>query len=252
MPFESYFTHDGVRLLFRAARAAAPVFPLRDWQGQNGIILRHDVDLDVTAAFRLSEIEAEEGVRSTFYFLVTAETYNLAASSNRALLRRMADAGFEIGLHFDPQVYAEADEAELARRARAEGDILADIAGQAVNSVSLHNPSVHGRYLLLDGWANAYEPAIFAPDRYLSDSRMRFGRDPLEFVTEGAGKVVQLLLHPLHYTQSGQPYPAPMLNYLEGAARTVDCMFRVNSTYQDRVGHTLAAAIAAAAPHWTL
>ena len=248
----NYFTNDGVAALLRQAAATAAVFPLRDWHGQPGVILRHDVDLDVQAAYEFSRVVAGAGIRSTFFFLVSAETYNVASLPARRLLRAMADDGFEVALHFDPQVYPDADEAALARHARAEGDMLADIVGQAVTSVSLHNPSVHGNFMLLDGWANAYDPAIFGPDRYLSDSRMCFRSDPVDFVARGAARTVQLLLHPLHYTGDGGRYPLPMLNYLERQTRIVDSMFRVNSEYRDRVGDGLLAAIARALPHWKL
>lgn len=249
---DDFFTDAGLKRLLAAIRGNCAVFPLRDHAGQPGIILRHDVDLDMDAAWRLAEIEAEAGIRSTFFFLVTAETYNVAAPSSRAILRRMADDGFEVALHFDPQVYSEADDQALAAHARAEGDILAGIIGAPVNSVSLHNPSVHGRYLLLDGWANAYDPAIFAPDRYLSDSRMSFGRNPLGFIAEGRTRTLQLLLHPLHYTPAGLRYPGPMLNYLEAAARRVNTMFSVNSAYRERVGDGLLAAIGATLGSWRL
>ncbi|KAF0225583.1 MAG: hypothetical protein FD176_269 [Rhodospirillaceae bacterium] len=248
----NYFNNHGVAALLRHAASVAAVFPLRAWTAQPGVILRHDVDLDVQAAYAFSRLVAECGIRSTFFFLVTAETYNVNAAPARRMLRAMADDGFEVALHFDPQVYPEADAALLARHARTEGDILADIIGGPVTSISLHNPSVHGSFMLLDGWNNAYDPAIFGPDRYLSDSRMRFRSDPLAFVAQGAERIVQLLLHPLHYSQSGGPYPLPMLNYLERQTRMVDTMFRVNSEYQDRVGDRLLGALTDAVPHWKL
>lgn len=248
----NYFSDDGVAALLRHAAKVARVFPLRDWHGQPGIILRHDVDLDVEAAYRFAGKVAETGLRSTFFFLVSADTYNVHSVAARRRLRAMAEDGFEVALHFDPQVYGDADLDGLARHARAEGDQLAQIIGQPVTSVSLHNPSVHGNFLLLDGWANAYDPAIFGPDRYLSDSRMRFRADPLDFVAQGAARTVQLLLHPLHYTADGAAYPGPMLNYLERQTRVVDAMFRVNSEYAERVGDGLLTALAGAVPHWTL
>ncbi|MGE4279573.1 MAG: hypothetical protein AB7G62_08300 [Magnetospirillum sp.] len=248
----NYFSDDGVKALLGRAAELAPLFPLRDWRGQPGIILRHDVDLDVQAAYDFSRLLADIDIRSTFFFLVTAETYNVNCLPARRMLRQMAEDDFEVALHFDPQVYPKADEAALARHARDEGDILADIIGQGVNSVSLHNPSVHGSFMLLDGWNNAYDPAIFAPDRYLSDSRMQFRSDPMDFVAQGASRTVQLLLHPLHYTQDGGRYPVPMLNYLERQTRMVDTMFRVNSEYQERVGDSLLESLSQSLPQWKL
>ncbi|MBI2240179.1 MAG: hypothetical protein HYU59_05180 [Magnetospirillum gryphiswaldense] len=239
----SYFTYNGISSVLQQAGSAVGVFPLRDWHGQNGVILRHDVDLDVVAAYEFSRVLVECGVRSTFFFLTSAETYNVCSGSVRKTLKALADDGFEVALHFDPQIYPQADQKALIVHARAEGDLLADIIGQPVNSVSLHNPSVHGNYILFDGWNNAYDPAIFAPDRYLSDSCMRFRSDPQEFLTQANQTIVQLLLHPLHYTASGAAYPHPMLNYLRSNVQVVDNMFRVNPEYQERVGDGLVGAL---------
>jgi hypothetical protein len=103
------FSYTALTSFLLEAKAAASVFPLRDFAGQPGIIMRHDVDLDIVPAYRLAQIEKDAGIRASFFFLMSSDTYNPASGTNRALLRDMAEEGFEIGLHFDPTIYPDAD-----------------------------------------------------------------------------------------------------------------------------------------------
>lgn len=232
----SYFTFAAISELLSSLHAGYGLFPLRDWRGQPGIILRHDVDLDVFPAYQLSRRERDAGVRGSYFFLVTAATYNCQSQDNRRMIREMADDGFEIGLHFDPAIYSEVELERLSQLARAEAAQLEDICGQRVNSVSLHNPSILNEYPLLPGWNNAYDPAIFGPDIYLSDSRMMFRTDPADFFECAEQRTCQLLLHPMHYEQSAPEYPAAKLAFLRRMAGALHATFEPNSTYRERVG----------------
>jgi len=159
-----------------------PITTVADWDGSNAIILRHDVDLAIKPAYRLAQLEYEMGIRSTFCVLTTNPTYNPASRENRRMLHEMADMGFDVGLHFDPLIYPHDDPSELGKKVRQEAGWLESITGRPVRSVSLHNPSVHQRYPLFTGYKNAYDPEIFAEDRYMSDSRMHFRHNVFEFI----------------------------------------------------------------------
>ncbi len=238
------FHYDGLRAFFEEMSVRTNFFPLRDWHGQPGVILRHDVDLDVEPARRLAEIENMSGLRSTFFFMISSDFYNPISSSNRGHLRRMAEGGFEIGLHFDPMVYGDIDNESLAVAARTEARLLEDAVGVPVCSISLHNPSLLGKYPLFSGWNNAYDPAIFASDIYLSDSRMLFRHDPRRFLERASERTCQLLLHPLHYSEHGFPYPSPMLDRVRHFARNLDEKFQVNETYNRLIGTRFAGLLA--------
>ena len=220
-------------------KSKVDIFPLREWHGQPGVILRHDVDLDLAPAHALARLEAEVGVLSTFFILVTAHTYNPASQKNRALLRQMVELGFEIGLHFDPMIYGSLGADALASAVRREAKFLSEIVGANVESVSLHNASLQKKYYLFDGWKNAYDPRIFAPDVYLSDSGMIFRSDPTAFVEKAKEKTIQLLLHPLHYSEDGQGYSGAMIYYFENMIADVDKIFSVNSGYLEVAGDGL-------------
>ena len=215
------------------------VIPLGQWNFSNVILLRHDVDFDIDAAYQLSLIEAECDIRSTFFFLTTCHTYNLFSALNRKKLCEMANAGFEIGLHFDPTIYGDASIDQLAAFVDQEAEMLSLITGQPVKSVSLHNPSVHGQYPMFEKYLNAYDKRIFSDALYLSDSRMDFrGKNPFTFAEKVKDHPIQILLHPMHYSENGFGYPDIIHERIKSYIDSIDNLFRENSTYVKQISNT--------------
>ena len=172
--------------------------------------------------------------------------YNPASGVNRRKLVEMAAMGFEIGLHFDPTVYGDADREALHRHAGREAEILSAITGCKVKSLSLHNPAIDGRFPTFDGFVNAYSEEIYCDQNYLSDSRMDFrGKNPFEFVRRAAAHPVQVLLHPIHYSQNGDRYPDLFYRMLKHHIGEVDREARLNATYAGQMPGSLRAYAAA-------
>lgn len=209
-----------------------PVTSFECWKGDNAIILRHDVDFDLGAAYRLALIEKKFHLKSTFFILMSAETYNPLSIKNRQILSEMRKLGFEIGLHFDPIIYKTADLKILKKHLDKEAGILSSITKKKVQSVSLHNPSITNKYPIFAGYHNAYDPRNFNKDNYLSDSRMIFSIDIYEFVKKAKDQPIQILLHPLHYTQHGDTYVEIFCQFLTEMTQKVDKNFIVNHTYR--------------------
>jgi len=235
------FKYAEIRRFLSYVKSLGSISPLADWQfsSSNVTILRHDVDFDVEAAYRLALIEAELDVRSTYFFLTTCHTYNLLSSPNRLMIFEMARLGFEIGLHFDPTIYGDVSIDQLKKFVDQEALILSLITGAPVRSVSLHNPSVHGQYPLFDGYCNAYDKRIFSDDCYLADSRMDFrGKNPYTFVERVKERPIQILLHPLHYSEDGLGYPSAVRKHIKNYLAVIDDTFRVNLTYQAQMSDT--------------
>ena len=195
-----------------------------------GVLLRHDVDFDVVPALELAQMEHSLGLVGTYFFLATAETYNLKARSVRRIISEISKLGFEVALHFDPSIYPGSEASTLAQKARDEAMSLEDIVGSPVASLSLHNPSVSGQYPIIEGFQNAYKPELFSRECYLSDSRMIFHTEPKAFFSTMSGALGQLLLHPMHYSHSGARYPTQMIKYLERCAANIDYVFRENNS----------------------
>jgi len=65
------------------------------FEGEHIVILRHDVDRKPDHALRMAEIEADLGIRSTYYF--RTKTHTLKPD----MVRAIAQLGHEIGYHYE-------------------------------------------------------------------------------------------------------------------------------------------------------
>jgi hypothetical protein len=229
------FSTSSLRQFFDHLKTSYPTFPVRDWQGQNGIILRQDVDLDLGLAREFADIQAAAGLLSTFYVLLTSDCYNALSADSMAILRSLVNDGFEVGLHFDPTVDGDSE------RHLREAELLSRLSGAEVKSISLHNPASSGEFPLYKGFLNAYDPRIFASDRYLSDSRQGWRHDPWQFVRQASERTVQLLFHPCHYSPAGNGYEDAFAAHVDRYLRLVDASFRpFNDRYAAQIAPSLA------------
>lgn len=225
------FSYQWILTQLSELRTKHGLHSFRDSRGV-GVLLRHDVDLDLLPALELARKEAELGIVGTYFFLTSANSYNVLSITSRQMILEISSLGFEIGLHFDPSVYTGQSVSSLSTSARKEAAILEGITGVAVESLSLHNPSVLGEFPLIQGFTNAYDASIFSPECYLSDSRMRFHSNPVDFFNEMAADLGQLLIHPMHYSNEGCQYPSPIIHFLERFSSEIDQNFSVNSAYK--------------------
>ena len=176
------------------------------------VILRHDIDNSLPQALRLAEIEAEEGVKSTWFVLLRTDFYNPASAASQRILRRIRELGHEIGLHFDEMAYACEGGAETCTGVSTEelivheANILADICGCPITTVSMHRPSkaTLEADLQIPGMVNSYGKTFFHDFKYLSDSRRRW-REPVEDIIRGGEyDRLHILTHAFWYHEQEQ------------------------------------------------
>lgn len=197
------FTEGHYRFLLRLASQSYRFAAFGEFQSEDRIVLwRHDVDMSMQRAHRLAEIEAEEGIRSTYYVLFHSDFYNLLERPVSDLVRRIARLGHDIGLHFDASYYGEtASEEILDARLRSEKRILEDVTGSPVASFAYHNPEVGDLFRfdrdVIGGMINVYGSTIRSRFGYCSDSngywRYRRLKDVL---LAAADERLQVLTHP--------------------------------------------------------
>lgn len=175
------------------------------------VYFRHDVDLSLELAAEMALAEANLGVFSTYFVLVSTDIYNLASSHSRRLLKQIIDCGHEIGLHFD---VTQADGEDLDQAAAMECDILSILTGRPVETISFHRPA---RALLnssrrLAGRRHTYEPDFFSSIAYISDSNGGWHHGhPLDHPAVAAGTAIQLLTHPIWWAGSGLRDTVPLI-----------------------------------------
>lgn len=191
-------------------------YPFTDYhayeQHPRCVILRHDIDNSLPQALRLAELEAEEGVKSTWFVLLRTDFYNPASAASQKALRRIRELGHEIGLHFDEMAYtgesgigtyASSSTEELIAH---EAGILADICGCPITTVSMHRPSkaTLEADLKIPGMVNSYGQTFFQDFKYLSDSRRRWREPAEEIIRSGEYDRLHILTHAFWYHEQEQ------------------------------------------------
>lgn len=232
-----FFTYDNYRKILELLKQNGKIYRFNEFVNGVGILLRHDVDFDICKAYELAQIEKEKDVKSTYFILTNSDYYNITSMKNRVLLKEMNKNGFEIGLHFDPTIYGDINFSEMSRKVEFECSMIENITGEKVSSISLHNPSIHNQYPIFNGYVNAYSKEYFNTEYYFSDSCMNFrGKNILEFASKANKNMVQVLLHPIHFSSNGQKYPDIFKNIIGIKINEFDNLMRINATYKNDIG----------------
>lgn len=201
------FSYGHYRDVLRSAREryAFSSFDESPTRGEPFILLRHDVDFALEPALTLARIEAELGVRSTYFVLPHAH-YNLFGDPAFASLREILGLGHRLGLHYDLSFYAR-NGLSASATIRRESAILEDRFGVRVSLVAEHNPGRVPRADPLDlgDLIDAYSPAFTAQMKYLSDS-CQFWREGCVcgFIDPSRHPRLQVLVHPIWWSEEGR------------------------------------------------
>lgn len=176
---------------------------VRPVEGQ--LFLRHDVDLDLRFAADMAELEALNGFSSTYYVMVSSEFYNVFTFDSLSCLRRIVEAGHEVGLHFDSVGCRDITD-DLDSKVKCEMAYLGAAVGRPVRSISFHRPipALQNMDRTVAGYLHTYMPKFFSEMRYFSDSGggFRFGH-PLSHESIQRRAPLQLLTHPIWWFQPG-------------------------------------------------
>ena len=229
----NFFKYESLKKFLTEAKTIAPITTMENWDYGKAIILRHDVDFEIKPAYRLSSIENECGVTSTFYVMVTNQFYNPISPPNREMLLEMIGNGFEIGLHFDPACYGNISGEVLQSKVDSEIRILEFAINHEIKSISLHKPARYGKHIAFTGYNNAYFPS----HSYMSDTHMVLEKNPFEFIRGAKERAIELTLHPFHYTEKGDNYLTIFTRFIHNMTDMVDSEFRGFETYRALIGN---------------
>lgn len=170
---------------------------------KNQLLLRHDIDQDCELAYKMSCIENELNIKSTYFFLLRNNSYNLISEENFIHVKKIKEKGHEISLHFDPTLYNNVNEG-----LNKEIEIFENIFEEKVSIISLHRPlnnMLGSKNLKILNFTNTYEDDFFKKTKYFSDSRgqFRYGNpiDSTEFINS---QNIQLLIHPIWWIGNGK------------------------------------------------
>jgi hypothetical protein len=215
------FTEARYRELLKRAKERYRFIAFPDFAAEGPAVLwRHDIDMSPQRALALARIEAEEGVRSTYFVLLHSDFYNALEPAVVAVIREIIAAGHHLGLHFDASFWPDSFEDRLA----VERDLLELVFGTDVRAFSMHNPGLGETHEILQagevaGMINAYGESIHQKFAYCSDSNgiWRFRR--LDEVLERASdEFLQVLTHPEWWLPEALPPRARVTRAIEGRA----------------------------------
>ena len=108
------------------------------------VIMRHDIDYSLQKSVELAELENQLGIQSTYFALLSSPFYNIASKDAVKKIKKIQNAGHEIGLHFDEMNYDGFEYDRIGGVKKAiyrEIDLMSSILDCDIRSVSMHRPS---------------------------------------------------------------------------------------------------------------
>lgn len=186
------------------------------------VILRHDVDMDLESAARMSSLEKDCGVHSTYFFMLRSPLYNVFGGRGSEQVKRILADGHWFGLHVDCSLYKDITAHNLSHYVFKECLLLEQFFGQPVEAVSFHRP---GRLEMsgveLDRWPHSYERVFLEEFEYFSDSKAKWIKgNPIESQAFFKRKNLHILVHPVWWNT------IPMAGH--------ECLTSVNQQIGDR------------------
>lgn len=167
------------------------------------VISRHDVEFDTVRALELAQLEYSVGIKSTYFFQVCSDAYNLASIGNQKILSQIESLGHEVGLHLYTSHITFYDERSFISELRRQTAILESLISSRIEVFSLHRPRawfLEVRQDYIGTMLNAYGPSFF---EYTSEpSQIKYFADSNHSWNYGKPRLLekfkkyQILTHP--------------------------------------------------------
>jgi len=184
-------------------------------------ILRHDIDAEIFACEPMLEVEADLGIRATYFLMTRSTTYNLFCIDALRVVERILERGHSIGLHYMGELLASEPAERLIEHVLEEANWLESEFGRPLNAVSFHQPSkaVLEGELRVGALVNTYNRQQMADYFYVSDTNMHWRHaHPIDIFTAHSHARLQLLIHPIWWTQSAVSLEEKWLRVLRSQA----------------------------------
>jgi hypothetical protein len=204
-----------------------------DWQAHPSsktILMRHDIDFSVDDALSMALFEEKLNIRSTYFFMLSSNMYNLLSSKNRSIVERIKEMGHIISLHFDPTVYKSL-EGFLEER-----DTFNSAFNVELDIVSIHRPGkfLENNNIDLYGSSHTYQDHYFKELKYLSDSGGRDIFGPLlDFLNCASEQSLHLLIHPVWWVNELPSQTKTLNNWRKKNLKFITSEIRLNCKTYD-------------------
>ena len=163
------------------------------------LIWRHDVEFSPEIALKMAKIEADENVRSNYFFQLHSEYYNVLEKRNSEIVKEIRNCGHFIGLHFDTHYFNINSEDEIEKFLRIDKEYFESLFGIKIKAFSFHNTDKFVLSCKMDSYAgilNVYSEYFKKEFNYCADSTGFWRYELLEDVLKNpALKRLQVLTH---------------------------------------------------------
>ena len=136
------FTLDNYKRLLRKAVNNGYHFILHKdafIEERKDVIWRHDVEFEPDIALEMAEIEKDCGVKTTYFFQLHSDYYNLFDRHYRDVFNRIKELGHHVGLHFDCRYWGVNDEKQLCEFIILDKNYLEKNFKVEIDTFSFHN-----------------------------------------------------------------------------------------------------------------
>lgn len=178
---------------------------------KKNLLLRHDVDFDVMFSLKLAEHEHHNLIKSTYFFMLRSDSYNILTHQNIDAVKKIKAMGHEISLHFDPIIYEDYSSGLLF-----ELDFFYKLFEVYPKVISIHRPSKDFLEGIDVGVSHTYERKYIKDINYISDSGggFKYGH-PLNSDAYLTNESIHLLLHPIWWVTEDDINIAKLKTYFK-------------------------------------
>ena len=166
-----------------------------------GFFFRHDVDISLKKAVEMAEFESKNGIKSTYYILLSSPYYNALEAENLQRIRTLRELGMGIGLHYDNSIKLQDANQCCSEIIIQLGMLQHHIGELEEKSVTFHKPlrgvDITGETVNLLNLSNIYSPNFDRRFKYISDSGHNWRENPYDIID--TNDMVHINTHPEWY-----------------------------------------------------
>ena len=166
-----------------------------------GFFFRHDVDISLKKAVEMAEFENKNGIKSTYYILLSSPYYNALEAENLQRIRTLRELGMGIGLHYDNSIKLQDANQCCSEIIIQLGMLQHHIGELEEKSVTFHKPlrgvDINGETVNLLNLSNIYSPNFDRRFKYISDSGHNWRENPYDIID--TNDMVHINTHPEWY-----------------------------------------------------
>ena len=170
-------------------------------ENQEFVLWRHDCDMSLNRALRIAELDAEYGVKSTFFVNPHSEFYSILEKKQLQIIKEIISLGHDVGLHLDAAYHQNAEtKFDIEEAIRNDISIMNLLFDAQINAFSFHNPTqeiLRFNDYKYGGLVNCYSEVLRGSVEYSSDSNGYWRHKPIpEVLGDSSKSRLQILTHP--------------------------------------------------------